>query len=1032
MEKLLKNTRLLVLFTVLILVSGYSALSTLPRAEDPALVNRWATITTAYPGASAERVEALVTEPVENELRSLDEINLIESQSKPGISVITVELNDSLTETEPVWSKIRDKLSDAVPSLPDDALEPEFDNDHSNAFTYITALKWNGNGEPDELILGRYAKELAKRWRNLSGTEFVDIHGLPAEEILVTLDIADASALGQTALSLSQSIVGADAKNAAGELHNDNNRFQLEVAGALDSITRVKQVPVAMDPNGFLVRLEDIATVKRTKAMPPDQIAIIDGEPAVLVSARMQSSIRVDQWTHSADKMLDVFRSELPDNIELKPLFKQSRYTETRLSDLVDSLLLGFGLVLIVLFVTLGFRSAILVALSLPIASAFTLAMMSFTGLPINQMSVTGLIVSLGIMVDNAIVMVDTIQHFRQQNVKRLESAMRAIRHLWLPLLGSTLTTILAFAPIFLMPGPAGEFVGAIAITVSFSLVGSYIVSQLLVSGFAARWLPAGESSTRWYHAGINIPAISKLFKQTVRTAVRFPWLSIPLVFLVPFAGFWSAGQLTEQFFPPSDRDMFEIQVFLAPQASIATTLETTKEIDAVLAKTDDIEQVGWLHGTNFPSFYYNIMARQHGAPNFAQAMVKAKDFNAANEMIPELQVTLSRKFPHAQILVRKLEQGPPFNAPIEVRVYGPNLDTLREISERVRLLMSETPDVINTRETLQPGTPKISVNVNEESSHLTGMRLADIALLLNASMSGIVQGSVIEGTESIPVRVRVSDESRSNLNQLSQLRLPISGGNTPSDLPLSALAEMSVEPSRGSIPHRNGERINVIEGYITAGVLPQTALNAFTDILERTDLKLPPGYRLEFGGESAERDASVNQLMANLTIVIILLIAVVVISFNSFRLSGIIFLAGIQAAGLGLLSVWAFGYPFGFTVIIGLLGLVGLAINASIVILAELKANPAAKSGDVDAIVDAVSSCGRHITSTTITTIGGFLPLILAGGGFWPPFAIAIAGGTLLTTILSFYFVPAAFKTAGWLRPYDKPCALESCDVES
>lgn len=1030
MTSLLKNTRLLVLFTLLLLVSCLSALSTLPRAEDPPLTNRWGTVTTAYPGASAERVEALVTEKLENSLRTLDEIALIESQSRSGISVITLELHDNLTDAEPVWAKVRDKLGDSTPSLPDGAQAPVFDNDHSNAFTYITALQSRDPSQSDPLILGRYATELAKRWRNLPGTEFVETHGVPDEEIRVTFDADAASLLGQSALSLSQAILGADAKNAAGELHNASNRFQIEVAGELDSLNRIKQVPIASDPNGYVVRLDDVATVERVAANPPATVVLLNGQPAVLISARMQNALRVDDWSKASDQLLDTFRLDLPDNIQVTPVFKQNKYTKSRLSELVGNLVMGFALVFVVLFVTLGARSAVLVALSLPVASAFTLGMMSFTGLPINQMSVTGLIVSLGIMVDNAIVMVDTIQHYRQLGVKRLEAATHAIKHLWLPLLGSTLTTILAFAPIFLMPGPAGEFVGAIALTVSFSLIGSYIVSHLLVAGFAARWLPSGEANNHWYQAGITLPALRRLFQRSIHYAVRAPWTAVALVFTLPFAGFWAAGQLTEQFFPPSDRDMFEVQVFMAPQSSIEATLKTTRDIDSVLAQYKDIETVGWVLGQNFPSFYYNMMGRQHGAPHFAQAMIKTTDFQTANAMIPELQETLSRQFPHAQILVRKLEQGPPFNAPLEVRVYGPNLDKLRDISEEIRLLMATTPNVINTRETLQPGTPKISVSVNEEASRIVGMSLSDIAMLLNASMTGITQGSLVEETESVPVRVRVGDAERNNLDKLAQLRMPLSGGDAHQAVPLSALADFYVEPSRGAIPRRNGERVNVIEGYIAAGVLPQTALNAFTEKLEQANILLPPGYRIEFGGESAERNDSINQLMANLTIVMTLLVAVVVVSFNSFRLSTIIFLVGFQAAGLGLLSVWLFGYPFGFTVIIGLLGLVGLAINAAIVILAELKSNPRAKAGNVDAIVASVSSCGRHITSTTITTIGGFLPLILAGGGFWPPFAIAIAGGTLLTTLLSFYFVPAAFKLAVSIYPLDKPNSLQTSEA--
>lgn len=1027
MEKLLKNTRLLVLIIALLFVSCYSALSTLPRAEDPPLINRWATITTLYPGASAERVEALVTEELENSLRTLNEINVIESQSKPGISIITIELIDELKNTEPAWSKIRDKLSDTKPLLPKETSDPNFDNDHAYAFTYIAALKWQGDSKIDPLILSRYAKELAKRWRNLSGTEFVSISGAAQEEILVTIDVGASSSLGQSAQTISHRIQQADAKNATGEIHSPFNRFQIEMADSFDSIDDIKQTIIASNEDGTLTKLQDIASIQRTPAFPAKQIALIDNKQVVLVSARMQNNIRVDNWTHASDDLLKAFSQDLPDNISLTPIFKQNRYTETRLSELTESLLFGFILVLLILFVTLGMRSAILVALSLPISAAFTLAMMSFTGLPINQMSVTGLIVSLGIMVDNAIVMVDSIAHYRQQGVKRLDAALRAISHLWLPLLGSTLTTILAFAPIFLMPGPAGEFVGAIALTVSFSLIGSYFVSQLLVASFAARWLPSGQKAQPWYQSGIKLPALNQIFRRSVKHAISHPWISIPLVFLFPLAGFLASNQLTEQFFPPSDRDMFDIQVYLDPQVSISTTINTVEQIESEIKKTENIEQITWVIGKNFPSFYYNMQGKEHDAANFAQAMVKVKDFRQANKMIPQLQSSLAKTFPNAQILVKKLEQGPPFNAPLEVRVYGENLDTLRDISEKIRLLMAATSYVENTRETLQPSVPKITVDFDKQASEQMSIARREMASLISASTSGIIQGSIIEETESIPVRVRVNDQYRQDLGQLNNLKLAKIKDNSVINFPISAISDLKIEPSRGTIPRRNGERVNVIEGYISAGVLPQTALNAFMQNINQADLTLPHGYRIEFGGESAERNDSISQLIASLTIVITLLITVIVVSFNSFRLSVIIFLVGIQAAGLGLLSVWLFNYPFGFTVIIGLLGLIGLAINSAIVILAEFRSDPKAKQGDIEAMVNSVDSCSRHICSTTITTVAGFLPLILAVGGFWPPFAITIAGGTLLTTLLSFYFVPTAFKLATKLAKFDKPSLLEN-----
>ncbi|MFA0004307.1 efflux RND transporter permease subunit [Vibrio splendidus] len=1010
----ISNTRLLILMTALLMVSGISAFMTLPRAEDPVIINRYANITTSFPGASAERVETLVTEVIENKLRELSEVKLVSSTSRPGVSIVTLELNDTITEPEPVWSQARDKLSDIESILPAGSHSPDLDSDHTYAFTTIASLTWSGSGEPDRLTLGRYAKELAKRLRTLSGTEFVDEYGMPQEEIQISLRTADAAALGRSSANIAESLEGADAKNSAGELVSAYSRFGLEIKSELDSIERIKQVPIATDSKGHIIRMEDIASVKRGEKTPQDQIAIIDGEPGVIVAARMHPDLRVDNWTSRANALIGKFEQELPSNVKVTVLFNQQGYTETRLDDLGKSLMIGFGLILIVLFVTLGVRAAILVAISLPLTSLLTLSIMKMTGVPINQMSVTGLIVALGIMVDNAVVMVDTIQAYRLKGQQRAEATMNALKHLWVPLLGSTLTTVLAFAPIILMPGASGEFVGGIAITVSFSLIGSYIISHTLIAGLATKLLPKQLSDVdkkgqhHWYMTGLRIPALTRWFSSSVRFGVTHPIITIALVLLVPFTGYWSMSQLTEQFFPPSDRDMFEIQVYMPPQASIYATKNTSEKIDDIIHRYPEVERIDWLVGANFPSFYYNLQARQNNAPYFSQAMVKTENFDQANALIPQLQKVLDEEVPEAQILVRKLNQGPPFTAPVELRVYGENLDTLKAIGEDVRLILAGVPHVTHTRETLQPGTPKVWLKVDEDTAKLNGISLNQFAGMLQTTLTGRESGSVIEGSESVPIRVRVADEARENLAHLSNIRLPISSDVYSTGINVSTLAELELTTSRGAITRRNGQRVNTIEGYIEAGVLPQTVLNEFQKRL--ASYQMPSGYTIGFGGESAERDNSVNSLISNVAVVVVLMVLVVVMSFNSFRMSSIIFMVAGLAGGLGLLSVWTFGYPFGFTVIIAMLGIAGLAINAAIVILTELKLDKEASSGNVDAVVDAVMSCTRHISSTTITTVGGFMPLIIAGGGFWPPFAVAIVGGTVLTTLISFYFVPVVY----------------------
>ena len=1006
-----KNGRLMSLVITLLVVAGLGALANLPRTEDPRITNRIASVITQLPGASAERIEVLISEKIEQKLRKLPEIDLLTSNSRPGISIVQVKLQDETVDTKPVWSRVRDLLNDLSPSLPVGTLTPILEDDRGYAYTQIIALNWQGSDVPNVATLGRYANELQNQLKLVQGTDLVEIYGRGAEEVLVELDPIKSSQLKLSVNEVSETIRYADAKVSAGQLTNQFNQMQIELTGALHDTDRISNIPIKTDNNGNLMRLGDIAEIKKTVSYPPTEIAMVNSQQAVVIATRMLPNLRIDQWSAAVKKKLSSFAETLPKNVTMEVIFDQSSYTETRLSDLVSNIAVGFAIIAIVLLITLGWQAALIVALSLPLTVLFTLSVMNFYGLPIHQMSVTGLVVALGIMVDNAIVMADTVKTNRENGQRRLDAVSNAVNHLWLPLLGSTLTTVLAFMPIVLMPGPAGEFVGGIALSVIFSLVGSYIISHTIVAGLAGRFIGQrrNKSATRWYQRGITLPTLNRAFVSLLSWSLKHRILMIALVFCLPLLGFIAAKQLQEQFFPASDRDMFQIELFLPSQSSIINTKYVSTQLTGYLETLDGIEDVRWFIGKNAPSFYYNLMPTKDGAQYYGQAMVTASSFQVANRLIPEIQKALDEMLPEAQILVRKLEQGPPFNAPVELRIFGPNLDRLKSIGDDIRAFMSETQDITHSRATLQPGTPKVWVNIDEAKANLAGLSLVAVAQQLNTTLSGQTNGSIIEATESIPVRVRIGNEQRDDLAALESMNIIIPNSNQT--IPLTAIADLEIKASRGAIPHRNGVRVNVIEGYIRAGVLPSVVLSRIKEKMATADYQLHHGYEIEFGGESAERNKAVGKLMASVGLILTLLLTVVVLSFNSFRLSAIIFLSAFQSIGLGLLSVYVFDYPFGFTVIIGLLGLMGLAINAAIVIIAELKMDKQAIQGDSAAIIRCVQSCARHISSTTITTVGGFLPLILAGGGFWPPFAVAVAGGTVLTTILSFIFVPAAFS---------------------
>ncbi|MDN3653228.1 efflux RND transporter permease subunit [Thalassotalea ponticola] len=1012
-EGFVRNGRMMALFIAIIVVSGLASLSVLPRSEDPALENRFAIVITHYPGASAERVESLITEPIEQRLRRIAEIDYIESTSRAQISILRVKLKGSVSDGAPIFSLIRDQLADIQTDLPAQASQPILDEERSFAYTELIALNWQGPGEPQLIQMGRYAEELKSQLLLVTDTDIVNIYGQNQEQILVELDQHKAALAGISIERVIRAINQADVKVPAGKLVNSENQLQIEIIGALDSLDRIRNIPIYSEQFAALT-VSDIASVERQLINPLTKLAIVNGKPAIVVGTRMLQNARIDHWTEQVNTALDQFTGMLPSSIGVEVLFSQNRYTQQRLTELLDNIFIGFALIAIVLLFTLGMRAAAIVTAALPLTVLFTLAVMRFYDLPIHQMSITGLVVALGIMVDNAIVMTDTVLQKKKQGINGLQAVIESVRHLWMPLLGSTLTTILAFMPIALMPGDAGEFIGGIALSVIFALIGSYLISHTVVAGLSGRFLkratsyPSGTKLPNWLTEGMHLPRLNALFVQSLQLALTHPKTATLLLIALPLSGFISAQHLQEQFFPPSDRDMFHIEVYLPAQNSLQATYQLTDNISQHIAQYDGIKSVNWFVGESAPSFYYNLVGAKDGMQNYAQAMITTKHFSVANQLIPKLQLALDDKYPQAQIIVRKLEQGPPFNAPIEIRLFGPSLDTLKQLGDQLRLIINHTEDVIHSRATLLAGTPKIWLDIDETIVNGQNMGLTDIAGQLQSSLDGQKAGSVIEATQSIDVRVRRPQSLTQSSDDLYSF--PIVTQGQTEFMPLSTVSQLSLSPSHGAIPHRDGRRVNIIEGYLRAGVLPSIALDKIKQQISATDFVLPPGYHLEIGGEAGARNSAVTDLMSSIGIIAILLVTTVVLSFNSFRISLIIFTTALMSAGLGLLSVWLFNYPFGFTVIIALLGLSGLAINSAIVILAELKADSQAIKADTTSIIGAVTGCTRHISSTTITTVGGFLPLIIAGGGFWPPFAIAIAGGTVLTTLLSFYLVPVMF----------------------
>lgn len=1021
------NTRLLILSIVLILAWGLLSFQALPRQEDPELVSRVAVIQTAYPGADAERVEALVTEVIESEISDLEEIAVISSDSRVGFSTITVELLETIIEAQPVWAKVQNEIDKAQPLLPVGTSEPDLDEATISAYSFITSLTWTLPSEPNYAILGRYAEELALQLRGISGTEEVELFGNPTEEITVEVNPTELATLGLSSQSLAERIQASDAKVTAGLLRSSQQNLAIEIQSELQTLEQIRQIPV-QTAEGQFARLGDIAQVSRGLQQPLEDFALIRNQPGIGVAVLMESGRRIDQWAQTVRDSLTEFEQQLPAGVKLDTIFDQSNYVESRMETLIGNLILGALLVVAVTLVTMGWRSALVVGAALPITSLAVFGWMSILGVPIHQMSVTGLIIALGLLIDNAIIAVDEIQVEIQHGHTPLKAMVKTVNYIKVPLLASTVTTVMAFAPIYLMPGSAGEFVGTIALNVIVAIISSLVLSLTVIAALAARVLGRSEEKAEalqnktgpvarvqrfllrpgsWWADGISLPGLARPYQWSLRRTMARPLLFIALSLTIPLIGFMTVGTLDQQFFPAVSRDQIQVEIEFAPQSAIARTQQNVDKARDLILQNEQVEEVHWFVGETAPKFYYNITGSRRNQPQYAEALVQLKTDQNVAAIVRSIQTELTEAFPAARILSRQLEQGPPFDAPVELRIYGPNIGELRRLGLEARQILDSISDVIITRDDLSEALPKLGLSVDEEQARQSGLSNAAIAQQLEAYLEGSIGGSILESTESLPVRVRVADANRADLGAIASLDLQAQNANT---LSTSAIGEFTLVPELSKIARRNEQRVNTVQGYIRAGSFASIVQAEFEEKLAAENFTLPPGYRTEYGGEAAEQGAAVGNLLLYVPLLLIIMVAALVLSLGSFRQAIIVAFVGIGSVGMAMFSLRVFGAVFGFMAIIGSLGLVGIAINDTVMVLSALNESEDARRGDRKAIADVVNKSTRHVITTTVTTMAGFVPLLISGGPFWRPLAIAIAGGISGASLLALYFVPAAY----------------------
>ncbi|MCC5885645.1 MAG: efflux RND transporter permease subunit [Gammaproteobacteria bacterium] len=1013
---LYRRPRYLFMLLGMITVAGLSAFQALPRQEDPETIRRFAMVHTPFPGADAQRVESLVTVPLERALAEIPEFSEVLSRIRTGMSTISIELDPSVasnTEADEIWMRVQAQLTAAEADLPH-GVRSRLQRFSTAAESLLVGLTWESESTPRPEILRRLMLDLQDQVTARTRPRDSTLYGVPVEEVHVTVDADALRAAGITVAEVAAALAGRDARAAAGSLRGAGLDLSVEMGGTLGSLADVGETVIRAGAFGEAIRVADVARLGRGLREPPESLVLVDGRPGMVLSVQAPEAARVDLWVRDVRRVLDEFAAELPEGIQLKVLFDQSVYTNERLGTLAGSLLLGLLLVLGVLVVVMGWRTASLVALALPLTLGASLAVMNAFSIPMNQISVSGLIIALGMLIDNAIIAVDAYGRHRRDGQAPATAIVACVGHLGMPLLASTTTTVLTFMPLVLMPGNAGDFIRDLGFAVVIALSLSFVLSLTVILAVAGLLDPDDRRESQRGWVGLQMPRLARGYERLLTHMLVRPGTVVVAFLLVAGTGFAASTTLVGQFFPVIDRDQFEVRALLPPGAGIEQSRRLAERLHARLDAEPDLVRSHWFVGGQPPRVYYNTTVRYEGQRNVAWSFVTARSAGSVANILPRLQRELSEEFPEAAILVLPFMQGPPLAAPLAFRIVGPDLDAQRQLGEELRLLLAETRGVTHAAAFVSAGEAKAVVHPNLEVIAAAGLKANDVAAELRAALEGVTGGVLLEGDEIIPVVTRWPEAQRQQSGSLMDLHLPLQPGMHADEgipgVPLSALAHVGLEPVASGVYRRNGERLNEVQGYLEPYRMASPALAEFRQRLAETEFVLPPGYRLEFGGEEEGSGQAQGQLLSVLAPLLVAMLGVLVLAFNSFRIMFLVWVVAVSSIGFALGTLWLFNQPLGFMAVIGCMGVIGLAINDSVVMLAGIRSDPAAARGEAAGLVRIVMLETRHIISTTVTTIGGFSPLIIWGGNMWPPLTLALAGGLVGGALLSLFLVPSAY----------------------
>ncbi|MEM6296609.1 MAG: efflux RND transporter permease subunit [Myxococcota bacterium] len=977
--------RLTVAIALLLSFIGVAAWFLMPREEDPQLSPRFGLVVAAYPGADAETVERLVAEPLEEELSEVESVKTIESTIRSGVVVTSVELRDDVTAFSESWADVQDALDDATAAFPPDVLSPTL-NRHLNE---TEGVVYAVTGSDDPLVLSDAADALRDRMLSESDVARVQIAGDPQEQITVEWTEAHRETYGLTVAQLAGMLRGRNVTTPAGSIEVDARALDIRPHADFRTVAEIESTPVIL-PDGTGVRLGDITSVRAMAADPSPERARYQGDAAVLVGVVPRAGLDVVTFGKRLRVVADDYRAEHPDVVLTEVAFQPDQ-VEARLDGLSSSLLLGIGIVAIVLIVTMGIRLGLVVALAVPLVTFAAVALYAAGGGVLHQIAIAALVIALGLLVDNAIVVAEAIQRRLDEGVERKAAVRASVRELAIPLASATVTTFASFVPMLLSEGSSADFTRAIPLVVILTLGASYFYALVVTPLLAGRVLaPRPRTGATW---------LTRLATSIGSFSGRRPWLTLVLASLVLVPEVIAAQNVSFSFFPSSDRAQMVVQIEMPEGTRLGETDAVATRIEEALLQDDEVNAVTTVVGRGAPQFYYNL-SRSPSSPHVAEIIVSADDADAVGRIADRVRALASTAAPDALVLPRRLEQGPPVDAPVEIRLRGDDLAQLAAAAETVRGVLRDTAGTRDVRTNGGLGVPVLNLEVDDAHAARFGFDRQGLSLAVLSQTRGIPAGTFRGGDDPVPVLVRGAQGPRTDWEALSS--------KTVGAAPLLEVSRASVDMKPAVIRHRDRTRVMSVLAEVQPGTTYATVLDDAMPALEALDLE---GVDWELGG-SAESSGDANGgIGAKAPIGFFLLIAVLLAEFNSFRRVGIV----LATAPLAAMGIWPglalAGLPFGFVALLGAIALIGIVVNAAIVLIDLADRRRAEGVPVVDAVRDAVALRARPILLTTLTTVAGLLPLGFSSSTLWPPMAWAMISGLLIATVLSLFVVPALYR---------------------